>query len=491
MSAVASLPPSAEEIEGKVKEILGEAGPSTSRRPRLKGKQQRHLLRALMAKRREAWWDESRTGVDVLVDVYRAWTARFGGPAEKALLQQEVTRDERNRLERKGRKLVLALSRWLSDKHYAAKYYSPDEVHIRIPIGTGTAYEPKIAWWREAVASASPSPNGETSREPASKTLLVKPGTGTKRRSRREERVRQKPLPSRTTVTPEARRRALGDRGRLREQSPEPLLRAFWAAHLGSQALTHIAYGTPTFTRSSSRQEYTRRIFLNRRRELERAHPKESICRPFVTLGDAICALNITQWMAAREVSVSTGWYKSESGLSNLAKEIGPRDAQDANIIVLGSTRHNGLVAEYQQLTLGRGRGYLPFRSDYKEVFRVDRDGRKMRQRWRERPYGDDEIVPALLTRREGEHGGVITVISSTSSRVVQRVGEVLTTENLLQRFVKSAGLESRIQRTPPRFQVVLTLRLRNDGGFMGQYAIEAVWVADTAHPRGVFLTEL
>lgn len=275
-----------------------------------------------------------------------------------------------------------------------------------------------------------------------------------------------------------------------RSDSPRSdLLQYFWAPYLNPESPTLIAFGLPLFSRDTSDPTtYTRRGKLVTEAELyghiTAKGLSERMVRPYVTRGDALCTIALLQWLGSRNVPVSARPFAVEEGLEALRDHL-KEATPSANIIALGSTRLTGVIAPWHSRAFDGPRSFFPFRTNHDGVFEVDEMGQEFvpPREWKDRWTSDgEELVAALVSRRPGDEGGYITCISSTSSRVVEAIGQFLTTEVLLRRFLEKAKLLERVTALPSRFQVVLTMTVDADGEYVSRSRVLAVWDGDADH---------
>jgi hypothetical protein len=146
-----------------------------------------------------------------------------------------------------------------------------------------------------------------------------------------------------------------------------------------------------------------------------------------------------------------------------------------SDLVAVGSTRVNGILKEYMELQLDpvRTRATLPYQIDYHCVT-VDEDGTK--KIYGDRDQGREQAVPVLITRREGILTGAVTIIASNNGRAVQRIGDILTDEVLLQDLFKTPQLAAWGEIMPKRFQILLYVTVHDGGTFPGRPHVEKVW---------------
>src|SRR5262245_34039317 len=260
------------------------------------------LLRYLVRIHRKGIFENGRrkTGKTLLFEFYR----------ETVVLRNGITEDD---MESDGKHLLADLAGALDQYYEEVPAGSPDAVVISISRGRGRSYQPVYGFQRESSA-----------RPPASKPVAA-------------ARV----LPAETAAA-------------------EPLTRRLWAAYLDHDIPTHIAYGVPLFTSSSDKLTYTWRVNESDPEAVEKKYPGERASWAFVTLGDVLCTFQLMGWLANRGVSLTTNAYNAQSELKDVRAIAGRR----ANVIAVGSTRLNGVLADYQQQELDppiRGYHLLPY----------------------------------------------------------------------------------------------------------------------------------
>ena len=296
------------------------------------------LLQFLTERKREGFWDAvgttDETGIDTacrrMLFQFYVWKWERVGALEGKRPSSEASTYG------KGRELASNLRAALAEYYRQLPSKADDPLEISVGVGA-EIYELKIA-----------------------------PRNITRRRDRRkgiERRERHRPHDHR--------------------RGSETLLTSFWAPHLKPGALTHVAFGAPAFLEAESPfgLRYTRHSLLNTRKQVE-AEFTERVCRPFVALGDAMCALNLTQWLSLHGVRVTFNWYKAEADLARLEEHL-QKEAHDAAVVVLGSSRLNGLIKEYHDHPFADGTGAFPFHSDDRGVFELSRGGKTI-SRWDE-----------------------------------------------------------------------------------------------------------
>lgn len=257
-------------------------------------------------------------------------------------------------------------------------------------------------------------------------------------------------------VIPKGRYQAEFQRCDPRESLPRPVpraLRRFWEPYLSGDRRVVILISELLFFRDD-RGNYVRNIFVNDRsgaadwlRELLPASDTE-VFRPsyhFMSAGEVHCLLSLLHLFA--EFGVVTE--------PRNARFASWQDLQEADVILIGSSRVNRFVAPMLQ----------------EECFRVEERAvvnycpRPGELRWYTgvRSFeGQLERLTeyALITRRPGiVPGTCTTILSGNHGRVMEAAGAFLTAEDRVQTMLEFMGLSS-VGPFPERAQILLQVEM-------------------------------
>jgi len=260
--------------------------------------------------------------------------------------------------------------------------------------------------------------------------------------------------------------------------NPNGLLRLFWRPYLDVRAVTFIAYGVPLFFRSADQTVFLRQADINVPGD---APPEKvgEICWPFVAHGDLLAANEVNRWLASQGVMVNFASFKADDGFRTL----GHSTSNDANVVVLGSTRVNGILQEYQRLEIGGPKQspslYLPFRLRLYDVVRVDENEQPVGNPYAEEHGARTSSVPVVITRRPGMIRNWVTMIASNHGRAVHRAAQILTNANELHELFGDERLRGWIDNLPSHFQLVLRVTVLAHEEMAGAFSLDDVWSYD------------
>jgi hypothetical protein len=263
---------------------------------------------------------------------------------------------------------------------------------------------------------------------------------------------------------------------KLEVEADDSLLLKFWRPHLVGGRPTLIVFGEPMFVRDDD--TFVRDIHRNAEHSLEMAAGKGEVCWPFVARGVAVCAFHLIRWFTRHQIDVDWLGCRRTDQLHKLADH---RFGERANVVVIGSVRSNGILADYQRepitvrsLGASRAATALPYalREDGLVGTQPNRD------------IGKDQLTQSpfeawsLVGRRDGIADGTITIIAANFGQVIARIGEFLTNEELFQGFVdRQAALKSALSATlPSQFQVPIKMSFYDHGTVPGHYEFEEAW---------------
>jgi hypothetical protein len=257
------------------------------------------------------------------------------------------------------------------------------------------------------------------------------------------------------------------------EMAGDDVLRRFWAPHLLPENVpTRFAYGEPLFEHDPASSVYIRDVTKNEPHKLEKS---QWTAYPFVTLGDLRLLWDVSHYLRSCGVPVERNAYRHESKLRELqVRQTAPLE----NMVVLGTPRSNGMIAEYQK--------NYPFR------FTIDehaitanganaltyRDGNVSTQT-------DSQVAYAIVGRRPGIQVGSVTMVASNNGRAIESVGEVFTTGVLLTRLIaREAKLSFLDAEVPDSFQILIEFHLTDNGTFVHSYKVVDAWVQKSTAAR-------
>jgi hypothetical protein len=271
---------------------------------------------------------------------------------------------------------------------------------------------------------------------------------------------------------------------RRSKRSADTLLDTFWAPYLDDTRPTVIVFGEPLFERTKDRTKFSRDISLNALAARASDDPTRAACFPFLTYGEALSALQLTRWLTRRGVDVD--WYpcRFETPFSDLFKHKSP---EDSNVIVVGTVRSNGILADYQSqrffenedLNDSARRNTFLFRIEKERIIKLTDPKQPVGGPWVDEVDGPIHKAWVLISRRRGIRGGVVTMIASNYGRAIDRVTKTLTDPDALDDFmIANHPLPTRWSRVlPSRFQALVSMRfLDQDGLPLKGDTIADVW---------------
>lgn len=252
--------------------------------------------------------------------------------------------------------------------------------------------------------------------------------------------------------------------------NPRSLLRSFWEPYL-TPATNFIIYGVPLFVRDENHRTFTRQIDRN----VETSDLQGQVCWPFVTHGDIQAAMELSRWLSMQGVRAEYAALKASSKFNDFV----PGKPKASNVIAVGSTRVNGILAEYQS---GRLRGspasYLPFRLTTDEVVRVDESLKMVGEPLVDRITPDAIEVPVVITRRLGflDNQSHVTLIASNHGRAVHQAAAILTDDDQINRLFDDERIASWRTKLPINFQLVLQVEVIEEEQLGGEFSLVHAW---------------
>jgi hypothetical protein len=271
----------------------------------------------------------------------------------------------------------------------------------------------------------------------------------------------------------------------------DELLDLFWRPHLDTNRPTLIVCGWPLFTRSGD--TFTRHVHKNFENDVARARSEGEVCWPFLSSGTALCALHLVRWLTERRVEVDWLGCRADDHLTKIADH---KWRERPNVIVLGSVRSNGILASYQQESIGQRasalsrdarqtpRKVLPYQLTDDGVHKVAPSGTIIDGPWEDQLDELPYKVCSVISRREGVVEGTITMIAANYGQIIARLGEVLTNEPLFRAFIdKHQRLKNSYLKVPgSNFQVLVQMNFHDQGTVPGRYEIVRAWFDRGTH---------
>lgn len=261
--------------------------------------------------------------------------------------------------------------------------------------------------------------------------------------------------------------------------NPRALVRRFWNPYIDTHADAGpvlLIYGVPLFTRSEDQRIFTRRADWNVESDVAKGRSKHEICWPFVAHGDIQAAMELNRWFVQQGVPAAFADYKANSRL----KDVIQGRPMGTNVIAVGSTRVNGILAEYQELRL-RGhasRQYLPFHLQIYNVVEMDDHGAPVGPPIEEKTRIDATVVPVVITRRHGaiQDQSCITLIASNHGRAVHQTATILTDHDQINKLFDDERLQQWRETLPLDFQIVLSVEVLDSEQVGGEFSVISVW---------------
>ncbi len=141
------------------------------------------------------------------------------------------------------------------------------------------------------------------------------------------------------------------------------MIESFWRPYLvglkNQNVLeTVLAYGLPLFMTDEGRNMFFRDVSSNVPEDYRKRSRKGYVVPAgvntalewepiytFITEGEAMCAVKLTNFLARREVRIKPQWHKREDNMGDLLKAA----PANSNVILLGTTRACGIHADYDE----------------------------------------------------------------------------------------------------------------------------------------------
>lgn len=259
--------------------------------------------------------------------------------------------------------------------------------------------------------------------------------------------------------------------------NPKGLAQLFWKPHLDKRFPTFITYGVPLFFKTHDQILFVRHVDRNvppNEAQLEKGNVE--ISRPFVAHGDLLAVVACQRWLLDQGVDVRFASFHADHELTALSAAT----SDDAAVLVLGSTRVNGLLSYYQQLALRDApRKHLPFRLDRYNVIRVDDRGNQVGSTYEELPGHKTMSVPVVITRRHGAMKNSVTMIGSNHGRAVFGTARALTDEKEIVDLFQDPRLQRWLNGMPANFQILARVEVLAEEEVAGKLTIEDVWPSE------------